>query len=709
MKSLKICVAVMLTATFLPANADEGPFRFEFQEISPGVWTGIRPDSPRFPVMGNTTFVISEEGVVIFDGGGMPAMAEQIIEKVRSLTDRPVTHVVISHWHGDHNFGIYRFAEEFPNVQFIAHEFTNDVLNSSRITYIDRQRNFVENNRENFQMIVATGIDSEGNEINEIDRSDYARIIEHADAIDAEFNRGQVTPANVVFQDKYTIRSGERTVELLHLGHANTAGDIVMWLRNERIVSTGDIVVHPSPYAFNVPPRAWAETLRALNDLNYEILVPGHGEMQTDKAYVDLIIEAADSIADQRDAMLADGKSNEEVEESLDFSAFENRFTQGDEYVKSYYDAYFEGPFRAAAIKALTGEPMVAIESPEKVPFNDARWQINAAEHELVDYLGQQALRIRGGLALLPDMDIQNGLVEFDISVSEERGFAGLVFRLQDESNFEHFYIRPHQSGNPDANQYTPEFNGVAGWQLYHGEGYGTPIDYRYDEWMHVKVIFAGSKASVYIDSDEPVLHIVDLKRSELNGAIGLHSANFSSVHFANFKVTTLADAYAIPSLGPEPSDHVEGLVTSWQVSNAFDSESLQGIVTLGPVHKANLSWTELAAETTGITNLARVQGLGEGKDTVFARIDVSLDRPDLKELAIGYSDAAMVFVNDTLVYQGSNGYRTRDYRYLGTIGLFDRVTLPLRAGENEIWIAVSEAFGGWGIMATIKDFADTP
>jgi hypothetical protein len=46
----------------------------------------------------------------------------------------------------------------------------------------------------------------------------------------------------------------------------------------------------------------------------------------------------------------------------------------------------------------------------------------------------------------------------------------------------------------------------------------------------------------------------------------------------------------------------------------------------------------------------------------------------------------------------------SRDYRYLGTIGLFDSVTLPLKAGENEIWIAVSEAFGGWGIMDRIVD-----
>ncbi len=709
MKNLATLVAITLTAITTDAQGDDGPFQFEFQEIAAGVWAGVRPDGPRYPVMGNATFVISDEGVVVFDGGGMPVMAEQIIEKIRSLTDQPVTHVVISHWHGDHSFGVYRFAEEFSGVQFVAHQFTRDVFNSTRIAYIDRQHDFITNNLEEFQNIVDTGVDSEGTEQSESDRRDYQRIIEDADVITREFDRARVTPADVTFADSYTIQSGGRIIELLHLGHANTAGDIVMWLPAERIVATGDMVVLPSPYAFNTPPRAWAATLRKLNELDYATLVPGHGRIQNDTAYVDLLIEAADSIAAQRDKLLATGLSDKEVQEQLDFSAFEERFTHGDEYVKGYYDAYYETPFRAAAMKALTGEPMVKIEPPQHTPFDDERWEIEAEEYEIVEYLGQQALRLRGGAAMLPDQNIQNCLVEFDIAASDDRGFAGLMFRVQDDANFEHFYIRPHQSGKPDANQYTPVFNGVSGWQLYHGAGYSAPVEYSVDEWMHVKIIFAGSQAKVYIDSDQPVLHINDLKRSAQGGGIGLNSANFSAVHFANFKTTVLADAYAFPPATEANDAEIDGLVTSWQVSDAFDGATLAGITKLEAAHKDSRSWTQLSAEKSGITNLARVQGIGEATDTVFARVIVDSDGPVVRELSLGYSDVAAVFVNDALIYKGNNTYQSRDYRYLGTIGMFDRVTLPLQDGENEVWIAVSEAFGGWGILATITEFADLP
>ena len=62
------------------------------------------------------------------------------------------------------------------------------------------------------------------------------------------------------------------------------------------------------------------------------------------------------------------------------------------------------------------------------------------------------------------------------------------------------------------------------------------------------------------------------------------------------------------------------------------------------------------------------------------------------------------LFLNGRLLYTGNNGYRTRDYRYLGTIGYFDAVTLPLEKGSNELWFAVSESFGGWGVQAAFED-----
>jgi hypothetical protein len=95
---------------------------------------------------------------------------------------------------------------------------------------------------------------------------------------------------------------------------------------------------------------------------------------------------------------------------------------------------------------------------------------------------------------------------------------------------------------------------------------------------------------------------------------------------------------------------------------------------------------------------------VGPGNNTVVARLLVASSTRQLKGLSFGYSDSVTVYVNGVPLYSGTNRYESRDYRYLGTIGLFDRVFLPLKEGENEILFSVSEAFGGWGVLARFDD-----
>jgi hypothetical protein len=220
---------------------------------------------------------------------------------------------------------------------------------------------------------------------------------------------------------------------------------------------------------------------------------------------------------------------------------------------------------------------------------------------------------------------------------------------------------------------------------------------------MHVKLVFAGSQADVYIDSDEPVLRINDLKRDATAGFLGINAANFSPAHFANLKVSKLADAYVLPQHFIEVEELPAGRVMSWLVSEPFDREEVLGLTLSGDEIRDAQQWTLASAEQGGILNLASVPMEITGKNTRFARLKVNSDRAESRLLKIGYSDSARVFVNGELRYAGDNTYQSRDYRYLGTIGLFDSVVLPLHAGENEILIAVTEAFGGWGVMAEFE------
>jgi hypothetical protein len=358
---------------------------------------------------------------------------------------------------------------------------------------------------------------------------------------------------------------------------------------------------------------------------------------------------------------------------------------------------------RVCLAAALVAAPTAAV--AESVPMDGDRWDIVAQESKVVDHLGRRCLFLRGGLAQVRGSRFGDGVIAFDISFTPERGYMGAAWRIQDRANYEEFYVRPHQSGNPDANQYAPVWNGISAWQLYAGERYSTPTKYRFDGWTHVRIVVAGASAEVYIDDrDAPALVIDELKRGPGAGAVGLSVGNAAPAIYSNFSYEPMDRPPTLAGKPRPPERAPVGTVPSWRVSRAFDGASLDGKVKLAAAAKRSLTWTRLPVEGSGLANLARIQGVGEGHDTAFARFVVRSDRAQVKKLRFGFSDEVKVYFNDRLLYGGSDVYRSRDYRFLGTIGLYDEVYLPLVAGDNEVWLAVTEHFGGWGVQARFDD-----
>jgi hypothetical protein len=355
---------------------------------------------------------------------------------------------------------------------------------------------------------------------------------------------------------------------------------------------------------------------------------------------------------------------------------------------------------------------MTGMDNLEPVPFDSGRWQFHAAESRVEEHLGRRSLRLGAGIATVAGLQFVDGLIEFDVAFTGDRGFMGGIWRVQDPGNYEEFYLRPHQSGNPDATQYTPVWNGVSGWQLYHGKRYSVPVVHRPNAWTRVRVLFAGSQAEIYVDDqEEAVLLVEELKRPVAAGGVGVSVGNFATAHFSNF----CCGATAAPPFKPRahlrrpPETAPPGVVPVWWISDAFPESALDGAVRLdGGVREvaAERRWTRLAAERSGLANLARVQGIAPPDNTVFARQVIVAEREATRELRFGWSDRIRVYLNGRLLFRGDDTTRSRDYRFLGSIGYFDALYIPLARGQNELLMAVSEDQGGWGLQAALADRA---
>ncbi len=344
-----------------------------------------------------------------------------------------------------------------------------------------------------------------------------------------------------------------------------------------------------------------------------------------------------------------------------------------------------------------------AIHAQTMVPFDSAHWIITGkvAEEPLQ---GENWIRLTEGEMYLKDSTFLNGTIEFDMALTQDRYFPGFGFRVQDKDNYENIYLRPHQMGNPDAIQYTPVFNGQAAWQLYYGEGYSTAVMYPMGEWVHVKLVVRDRQAEVYInDANKPTLVIHQLKREPKPGKISLINGAPTVARFKNFSYIKQVEPSLAGEFQPEVAP-LSGTILNWQVSSPFDEKQLQDDEVLSEKMIKGLDWYRMVAESSGLVNLARESKLSEGQNTVFCKVTLTSDKSQTKKLQLGFSDRAKVYVNGRPIYAGQDVFASRDYRFLGTIGYFDTLYVDLKKGKNELWIAVSETFGGWGLQGRIAD-----
>jgi len=356
--------------------------------------------------------------------------------------------------------------------------------------------------------------------------------------------------------------------------------------------------------------------------------------------------------------------------------------------------------------RLLTAAPLIVLHSATaraQQTFDTSAWNISAKESHVESYLGESALMLLNGAAWLKGSSFENGTIEFDVAFSNATAFPGIAFRAVTHDDYELFYMRATLSGEPDATQYTPVFHGLYGWQIYIGPAYNSPSQWTYDKWMHVKLVVSGTRAEVSV-GDNATQVIPLLRGAQRAGEVGF-IVGPGSARFANLVVRS-DNAPRLTSVPLQSRDSTPAtIIRSWRVSAPFAESSVANVNSLANVPGGG-SWSALDIEERGIANLARLAGNGDGKNTVIAAVTLTAERATTVRVRFGFSDRVRVFLNGRLLYAGNDAFATRDTKFLGTVGLFDELALPLRSGPNELWFAVSETFGGWAITADLPDRA---
>ena len=229
----------MSSKTFASA-ADLEEKKITFEKLSEHAYAYTAEGDP------NTGIIIGDDAVMVIDTQATPVMAQDVIRRIREVTDKPIKYVVMSHYHAVRVLGASAYMAE-GGEQIIA-------------------------SRDTYDLVVERG---EFDKASEIGR--FPRLFQNVESVP----EGLTWPT-MTFEGKMSIWLGKLEVQLIQLGRGHTKGDTVAWIPSEKILFSGDLVeFDATPYAGDAYFKDWPQTLDNVAALQPEKLVPGRGAALT--------------------------------------------------------------------------------------------------------------------------------------------------------------------------------------------------------------------------------------------------------------------------------------------------------------------------------------------------------------------------------------------------------------------------------------------
>ena len=244
------------------SHADVEEKKVSFDKLSDHAYAYTAEGDP------NTGIVIGDDAVMVIDTQATPVMAQDVIRRIRTVTDKPIRYVVLSHYHAVRVLGAAGYEPE----HVIA-------------------------SRDTYDLIVERG---EADMKSEIER--FPRLFRAVESVPG------LTWPTIVFEKRMTLMLGKLRVEIMQVGRGHTKGDTVVWLPDDRVLFSGDLVEYDAtPYTGDAYLQDWPATLDAIAALGPEKLVPGRGAALLNPAQVKAGLDGTRAFVTEMFAAVRDG------------------------------------------------------------------------------------------------------------------------------------------------------------------------------------------------------------------------------------------------------------------------------------------------------------------------------------------------------------------------------------------------------------------
>lgn len=278
MTALKSLALFLLLAAVVPAAAED---LFDVKPVADGVWAAIA--KPHRPENANSAVIELDRGLLVVDAASTPSSARGLISQVRKLTPKPVVWIVNTHYHWDHYWGNEAFVEAWPHVRIVSSEATRRDMQSAELgnAQLETWKKEIPSLIEKWKAALPKATDA-------AERAKLQdRIVKWGAAVE-EFKQMRLVLPGVTFEKELILRDPRRRVQILWLGGAHTPGDVVVYLPESRVLVSGDMLAGDTPYIGAVSPTEWVATLNKVGRLDFDTVIPGHGDVEHGKTHLEL-------------------------------------------------------------------------------------------------------------------------------------------------------------------------------------------------------------------------------------------------------------------------------------------------------------------------------------------------------------------------------------------------------------------------------------
>ncbi|MGE5098884.1 MAG: MBL fold metallo-hydrolase [Deltaproteobacteria bacterium] len=316
---LALALAVICASPVAAQTTQTGA---RMERIADGVYAIIHDViDEQFP-SGNTGVVVGDDGVLVVDATYLPSHAKADIALIRSVTDKPVRYLVITHLHRDHNGGASAYRDAFPGIAVVSGAQTRDFIAINRAA---TARSAAANGSPlrtalaALEARLAAGRDTADQPISASAKADLEQHIAQRRAELDELSTLRVITPDVAVKNELDLFLGRRRIQVKNRGRANSPDDVTVYLPLEGVLFSGDIVVQsPMPFTGATWPVEWSAVLHDIESERITAVMPGHGPVMRDLSYVRAVHAFIDSVTSQVAGFLERGMTLDQIQQSVD-------------------------------------------------------------------------------------------------------------------------------------------------------------------------------------------------------------------------------------------------------------------------------------------------------------------------------------------------------------------------------------------------------